>query len=112
MRSGIGPGGPSLSALTSMSQEYQLGAMKEMQAQLDLLRAQIAECERLQIVTKNQTKRDLYARLLMRYRAIANELEHAIANLPSPFDTLLRRKPQEPLPKRGGLPPRTTDKSP
>lgn len=66
--------------------------MKEMQAQLDLLRAQIAECERLQIVAKNQIKRDLYARLLVRYRAIASELEHAIANLPSLFDTLLRRK--------------------
>lgn len=77
--------------------------MKEMQAQLDLLRAQIAECERLQIAAKNQTKRDLYARLLVRYRAIATELEHAIANLPSPFDTLLRRKTQEPLPKTGGV---------
>ncbi|WP_407114127.1 hypothetical protein [Bradyrhizobium sp. LMG 9283] len=81
-----------------MSQEYQLGAMKEMQAQLNLLRAQIAECERLQMVAKNQTKRDLYARLLVRYRAIATELEHAIANLPS-FDTLLRRTTQELLPK-------------
>ncbi|WP_160118877.1 MULTISPECIES: hypothetical protein [Bradyrhizobium] len=69
--------------------------MKEMQAQLDLLRAQIAECERLQIVAKNQAKRDVYARLIVRYRAIATELEHAIANLPSSFDTLLRRTEEE-----------------
>lgn len=73
--------------------------MKEMLAQLDLLRAQIAECERLQIVATNQIKRDLYARLLVRYRAIAAELEHAIANLPSPFDTLLRRKNPKPFPR-------------
>lgn len=77
--------------------------MKEMQAQLDLLRAQIAECERLQIVANNQTKRDVYAKLLVRYGAIATELEHAIANLSSSFGTLLRRKTQEPLLKEEKL---------
>jgi hypothetical protein len=81
--------------LTPLPQKYQLGAMKEMQAQLDLLRAQIAECERLQIFAKNQAKRDVYARLLVRYRAIATELEHAIANLPPSFDTLLRRTEED-----------------
>jgi hypothetical protein len=94
--------------LTPLPQKYQLGAMKEMQAQLDLLRAQIAECERLQIVAKNQTKRDLYARLLVRYRAIAVELEHAIANLLSPFETLPRRTTQEPLSKQREATPRAT----
>lgn len=70
--------------------------MKEMQAQLELLRAQIAECERLQKTAKNQVKRDTFTRLLARYRAIAVELERAIAGMPPARGTFLDRKTKEP----------------
>ncbi|MHC2620671.1 hypothetical protein ACVIW2_002703 [Bradyrhizobium huanghuaihaiense] len=73
--------------------------MKEMQAQLELLRAQIADCERLQKTAKNQIKRDTFTRLLARYRAIAVELERAIAGMPPARSTLLGRKTKEPRPK-------------
>ncbi|MBR0783030.1 hypothetical protein [Bradyrhizobium iriomotense] len=73
--------------------------MKEMQAQLELLRAQIAECERLQKTAKNQIKRDTFTRLLARYRAIAVELERAIARLPPARGTFPGRKTKEPRPK-------------
>lgn len=72
--------------------------MKEMLAHLEMLRSQIAECERLQNSAKSQIKRDLYTRLLVRYRAIAIELEQAIAKLP-PAPDFLGRKTQEPSPK-------------
>ncbi|MGX1321419.1 hypothetical protein AB7M17_004872 [Bradyrhizobium sp. USDA 377] len=73
--------------------------MKEMQAALELLRVQIAECERLQKTAKNQIKRDTLTRLLARYQAIAVELEQAIARMPPSPGTFLGRKPK-PLPKK------------
>lgn len=57
--------------------------MKDMQAHLELLRGQIAECERMQQAAKSELKRDAFARLLARYRAIAVELEEAIAKMPA-----------------------------
>ncbi|MBR0738177.1 hypothetical protein JQ581_14685 [Bradyrhizobium liaoningense] len=65
--------------------------MKEMLAHLELLRVQMAECERLQQAASSQLKRDVYARALTRYNAIARELERAIACLPD-FRPL--RRPQ------------------
>ncbi|KYH00764.1 hypothetical protein SE91_21515 [Bradyrhizobium sp. DOA1] len=56
--------------------------MKEMLAHLELLRVQMAECERLQQAARSPLKRDVYARTLTRYSAIARELEQAIACLP------------------------------
>ncbi|MDA9500143.1 hypothetical protein XI05_22250 [Bradyrhizobium sp. CCBAU 11357] len=56
--------------------------MKEMLAHLELLRVQMAECERLQHAARSQLKREVYARALTRYKAIARELERAIACLP------------------------------
>ncbi|MEZ2143578.1 hypothetical protein AAE026_15040 [Bradyrhizobium sp. DN5] len=58
--------------------------MKGMQAHLELLRGQIAECERMQKAAKSQLQRNVFARLLARYRAIAVELEQAIAKMPPP----------------------------
>lgn len=73
--------------------------MKEMQAHLELLRAQIAECERIQATARSQTKRDVFARVLARYRAIAAELERAIARMSPASDILAHRRTQEAFPK-------------
>jgi len=53
--------------------------MKDMQAHLKKLRAQIAECERLQRAAKGKIKRDVFKRLVAHYRALASDLEQAIA---------------------------------
>ena len=53
-------------------------AMKDMQAHLKTLRTQIAECERLRRTAKSKIKRDI-ARLVVRYKALARDLERAIA---------------------------------
>jgi len=52
--------------------------MKDMQAHLKTLRTQIAECERLRRTAKSKIKRDI-ARLVVRYKALARDLERAIA---------------------------------
>ncbi|WGR67913.1 MULTISPECIES: hypothetical protein [unclassified Bradyrhizobium] len=74
--------------------------MKEMKSHLEMLRVQIAECERLQKAEKSPIKRDVFARLLVRYRAIAAELEQAIAKLLPAPDALLGRKSKEPSPEK------------
>jgi hypothetical protein len=53
-------------------------AMKDMQAHLKKLRAQIAECERLQRAAKGRIKRDVFRRLVAHYRVLASDLEQAI----------------------------------
>ncbi|MCK1419806.1 hypothetical protein IVA96_10395 [Bradyrhizobium sp. 159] len=67
--------------------------MKEILAHLELLRVQIADCERLQQSAKSPLRRDVYTRVLSRYKAIATELEQAIARLPPAAGTT-RRRPQ------------------
>ncbi|MBR0780826.1 hypothetical protein [Bradyrhizobium iriomotense] len=71
--------------------------MKDTLAHLEMLRVQIAECERMQQAAKSQIKRDVFARVLVRYRAIAVELEQAIAKMPPALDTI--RKIKVPFPK-------------
>ncbi|WP_035683958.1 hypothetical protein [Bradyrhizobium sp. Cp5.3] len=73
--------------------------MKDMKAHLELLRVQIAECERLQKAAKSQIKRDVFTRLLVRYRAIATELEQAIAKMPPAPVAFPGRKTPESHPK-------------
>jgi hypothetical protein len=53
--------------------------IKDMQAHLETLRAQIAECQRLQRAAKSKIKRDIFQRLVVHYEALAGELEQAIA---------------------------------
>jgi hypothetical protein len=48
--------------------------MKDMQAHLETLRANIAECERLQKAAKNGIKRATFERLVAHYRVLAAEL--------------------------------------
>ena len=52
--------------------------MKDLLAHLEKLRAQIAECERLERAAKRQTKRDIFKRLVTHYKVMACELEQAI----------------------------------
>ena len=53
--------------------------MKDMQAHLNTLRAQIADCERLRREARSQVKRDIFGRLVTDYKLLAVELERAIA---------------------------------
>ena len=53
--------------------------MKDLQVHLGTLHAQIAECERFQREAKSQVRRDLFGRLVARYKVLAAELERAIA---------------------------------
>lgn len=66
--------------------------MKEMLAHLELLRVEIADYERLQEAATSQLKRDVCARTLSRYRAIAAELEQAIARLPPALGSVVPSK--------------------
>jgi hypothetical protein len=51
--------------------------MKDMQAHLNFLRAQIADCERLRREGRSQVKRDMFGRLVAHYKLLAAELERA-----------------------------------
>jgi len=53
--------------------------MRDMQAHLQTLRANIAQCERLRRDAKSKTKRDVFGKLVAHYRVLAGELERAIA---------------------------------
>jgi hypothetical protein len=49
-----------------------------MRAHLERLRAQIAECERLERAARSKIKRDIFAKLAAHYSVLAGELEKAI----------------------------------
>ena len=53
--------------------------MKDMQAHLETLRENIAQCERLRQGSKSKIKRDIFGRLAAHYKVLAGELERAIA---------------------------------
>jgi hypothetical protein len=46
---------------------------------LKTLRAQIAQCKRLERESKRSVKRDIFKRLTAHYKILADELERAIA---------------------------------
>jgi hypothetical protein len=76
--------------------------MQDMLAHLEKLRAQIADCDRLQGAAKNKIKRDTFARLAAHYRGLARELEAAIAAASEPIpDAFLGRKTYEPFSETG-----------
>jgi hypothetical protein len=54
--------------------------MKDMQAHLEKLRAQVAECELIRDLATDQAKRELFTRLADHHRTLAWEVERAIAN--------------------------------
>jgi hypothetical protein len=72
--------------------------MHDMQTQLERLRLQHAECERIRDLTTDPAKRDLFARLAEHFKVLAAEVERAIAGRVS-SDTFLGRKTYDPFPK-------------
>ena len=52
--------------------------MNDMQAHLETLRKNIAECERLQKRQKGKIKRDIFRSVAAHYRVLAGELEKAV----------------------------------
>lgn len=71
--------------------------MKDMQAHLEKLRTQIAECEMIRDLATAPNKRDLFARLAEHFKVLAAEIEKAMTDQ-SPT-TFLGRKTYEPFPK-------------
>lgn len=53
--------------------------MKDMQEHLEKLQVQIAECEIIRDLATDPEKRDLFGRLAEHHRALAEELQKAIA---------------------------------
>ena len=72
-------------------------AMRDLQAYLEKLRVQIAECEMIRDLATDKTKRALFARLAEHFKVLAYQIEVATAPLP---DTFLGRKTCEPFPKQ------------
>jgi hypothetical protein len=53
--------------------------MRDMQAQLDNLREQAAECTNIASQATDTAKRELFARLAQHFSVLASEVEKAIA---------------------------------
>jgi len=71
--------------------------MKDMQAQLERLRLQIAECEMIRDLATDPGKRELFTMLAENFKLLAHQIEEAIAD-PLPM-TFFGRKTQEPFPR-------------
>ena len=54
--------------------------MKDMQAHLEKLRVQVAECEMIRDLATDRKKRELFARLAEHHRTLAYEIERAIVH--------------------------------
>lgn len=72
--------------------------MKDIQAQLEKLRVQIAECEMIRDLATDPEKRELFARLAEHFKVLAAQLERTMAGREGFADTFLGRKTQEPFP--------------
>jgi hypothetical protein len=70
--------------------------MKDMQAHLEKLQIQLAECEMIRDLATDPKKRELFSKLAEHFRALAGEIEKAMAEQISP--TFLGRKTHEPFP--------------
>ena len=53
-------------------------AMKDMQAHLEKLRVQVAECELISRLATDQKKKELFARLAEHHKTLAAEIERAM----------------------------------
>jgi hypothetical protein len=70
--------------------------MKDIQEQLNKLRAHIADCERMRDRSKNAQNRDLFDSLIKQHRVLAAQLERSMTDqMPVTF---LGRKTYEPFP--------------
>jgi hypothetical protein len=54
--------------------------MQDMQAQLEKLRVQIAECEMIRDLATHTKKRELFAKLAEHYGVLAAEVERALSD--------------------------------
>jgi len=54
------------------------GTMKDMQAQLEKLRVEAANCQMISGLATDKEKRELFARLAEHYKVLAEEVERAI----------------------------------
>jgi hypothetical protein len=52
--------------------------MKDMQAQLEKLRTESAECELITNLATDKAKQELFTKLAQHYKALASEVERAI----------------------------------
>jgi hypothetical protein len=72
--------------------------MKDMQAHLEKLREQAAECETIRDLATDPAKRDTFGKLAQHFKILGDELEREIAKSAA-ADTFLGRKTQEAFPK-------------
>jgi hypothetical protein len=75
--------------------DNQPGTMTDLQAELEKLQRQIAECEMIRHLATDLRKSELFARLADELKTLAAEMEKALAE----GRTYLDRKTQEPSPK-------------
>jgi hypothetical protein len=52
--------------------------MRDMQAHLEKLRTETADCEMIAKLATDKTKRELFTRLAQHYRVLASEVERTI----------------------------------
>ena len=71
--------------------------MKDMQAYLEKLRVQVAECEMIRDLATDKAKRDLFARLAEHFKVLAGQIEAAMT---PPADTFPGDKTHEAFPKK------------
>jgi hypothetical protein len=69
--------------------------MKDMQAHLEKLQIQIAECEMIRDLATDPKKRELFSKLAEHFRVLAGEIEKTMSDQKPTF---LSRKTHEPFP--------------
>jgi len=72
--------------------------MRDMQAHLEKLRTQVAECEMIRDLATDPQKRELFARLAEHHKVLAAEIERVITDKTGIADTFIGRKTQGPFP--------------
>jgi hypothetical protein len=72
--------------------------MKDMQAHLEKLRTQIAECEMIRDLATNPSKWELFGKLAEHYKVLATEVERAMAASDA-GGAVVGRRTQEPFRK-------------
>ena len=68
--------------------------MKDIQAHLEKLRVQLAECALIRDLATDEQKRELFARLTEHLKALIKDIEQAMVT--GTADAFLGRKTQEP----------------
>jgi hypothetical protein len=66
--------------------------MRDLQAHLEKLRTQLAECELIRDLATDDAKRELFTRLAEHFKVLAHQIEAVMA---APPDTFLGRKSYE-----------------